>query len=207
MRSIILLGTMTLLAGAVPAFAETAEPLSVDYVIGMLEAGMPQDAIVSRIRDGRLAFVVRRGDIDRLLDAGAGEDLLMAVLQGTWTRPRRLDPGRGEGEDADGSDGGSDESRDGGDGPSYYGYVHFGWPVFYPYYYGYYPYSYGGPVYYGGHYYPRVYYGHHGRHRHGLHRHPGFGGRVGVLGSRTARPRGAFPRGHARSGRGPRGSR
>ncbi len=176
MRSTILLGALLLLMSAAPALAEeTPEPLSVDYVIGLLQAGMTGDAIVEHILENELAFVVRKGDIDRLLEAGAGENVLMSVLQNTWSRPRRLDT-----EGAEGESGEYEEESDTGSQVQYYGAFYFGWPGYYaysPYYYGgyayYYPYYYSHG--YGGYYYG----GRRGHYRHGGH-YGGHGGKVGI---------------------------
>jgi hypothetical protein len=221
MRPAILLGSLLLFVGTGPLLAESAEPLSVDYVIGMLQAGMSQEEVVSHIRDNELTFIIRKGDVDRLLDAGAGEDLLMTVLKGSWSRPRRLDSNDAEKEGVAEEDGYDD-------GPAYRGYFYFGWPGYYydPWYYGYYGYGYPRYSYYyyypyGGHY---GYYGHHGgRGHYGYGRH---GHSVAPRGSprrhHVAAPRGsprgryASPRGGGRSsgsrgvrgaGRAPRGSR
>lgn len=171
MSKTLILGTLLLFMSAVPALAEERpEPLSADYVIGLLQAGMTGEAIVEHILEKELAFVVRKGDIDRLLEAGAGEDVLMAVLQNTWSRPRRLDAEGGEYEE-------SEEESYTDSSVQYYGAFYFGWPGSYyysPYYYGgyayYYPYYYN----YGGHHYNT-----HGYYRYGGHygRH---GGKVGV---------------------------
>jgi len=194
MRSTILLGALLLLMSAAPARAEeTPEPLSVDYVIGLLQAGMTGDAIVEHILEKELAFVVRKGDIDRLLEAGAGEDVLMSVLQNTWSRPRRLDV-------EEGAEGESDEEGDADSHSHYYGAFYFGWP-------GYYAYS---PYYYGGYayYYPYPYsysYGYGGRYggRHGHYRHGGYdgrhGGKVGI-GAGGYLGRGGVHRGGDRGG-------
>ena len=211
MRSTILLGALLLLVSAAPVLAEeTPEPLSVDYVIGLLQAGMTGDAIVEHILEKELAFVVRKGDIDRLLEAGAGESVLMTVLQSTWSRPRRIDAGEG----AEGEPGESDQEGDTDSSVQFYGAFYFGWPGYY--YYS--PYYYGGYAYYYPYYYPysysRGYGGHYGGH---------YGGKVGVGvgsggytgkrdvyrgGHRSGHSRGVSPRGHSgRSGRGmsPRG--
>ncbi len=164
MSKTLILGTLLLFMSAVPALAEERpEPLSADYVIGLLQAGMTGEAIVEHILEKELAFVVRKGDIDRLLEAGAGEDVLMAVLQNTWSRPRRLDAEGGEYEE-------SEEESYTDSSVQYYGAFYFGWP-------GYYYYS---PYYYGGYayYYPYYYnYGGHHYNTHGYYRH---GGKVGV---------------------------
>jgi hypothetical protein len=70
--------TTPALAASAPAAAE-ARAHSVDYVIGMLEAGMDQRAILARIHDEHLTFRLAEGDLDRLRDAGAGDELIDAV--------------------------------------------------------------------------------------------------------------------------------
>jgi hypothetical protein len=96
------------LIGSRPLLASESASRSVDYVIGMLEAGVAQPAIVARIHDKSLTFVLAEGDVDRLRAAGAGDDLIRAVtgagaepsfdVQGpsgkggeATSRPRRLD--------------------------------------------------------------------------------------------------------------------
>lgn len=95
------------LVASVPAVAAQTSTHTVDYVIGMLEAGVDQPTIISRIHERNLVFKLADGDLDRLRAAGAGEDLVNAV-EGkeppkasppvaapggnvAWSRPRRID--------------------------------------------------------------------------------------------------------------------
>lgn len=207
-RFLIIAAALPLLAIA-PAVAGPAEPLTVDYVIGMLDAGMDQDAIVRHIDQEGLRFALRKGDVDRLLEAGAGEDLLLAVLRDGWSRPRRLAPSEGGpvyGQEEEGRP--DEDSEGGGSGSSgHYGvFFSFGFPLYYgyPFYYGY-PYYYGYPHYYA-FYYPRLhhyfyagapYYHHRHPRHHGL-KYAGYGrrshGGPPHLGHRGARPGGRGPR-------------
>ena len=107
-KSLVVLAS--LLAVAIgPSFAATAaRPHSVDYLIGMLEAGVPSRTIIARIHEGSLAITLGEGDLDRLKEAGADEALIGAV-EGTaaatpaeprqsWGRPHRLaEPPTGSG--------------------------------------------------------------------------------------------------------------
>jgi len=70
-----------LFPAALCAAAAPPRPLSVDYVIGMLESGLNQKTIVARITDNSLTFRLSEGDLDRLRAAGAGEDLVKAVTR------------------------------------------------------------------------------------------------------------------------------
>src|SRR5713226_8149862 len=92
-----------------PAGAAQARTHTVDYVIGMLEAGVDQPTILARIHDARLTFQIAAGDLDRLRDAGAGDALVQAVkgaaaapsdeksaAPGASSRPQRLGQGAGE---------------------------------------------------------------------------------------------------------------
>ena len=155
-----------------PAPAGVApDGLSIDYVLGLLEAGMKEGLIVDLIRSRDLRFDLRPGDLDRLLTAGAGEALIGAVVRNgrrvdppSWSRPRRLEEGATTG--GTGSSGGTVE-EDAGEPPpeerwyggvytsvgASYGYGYWAYPDAYPYfsYYYAYPYSYRyGYPYYGG---------------------------------------------------------
>ncbi len=67
------------LIGSRPVIASDAPSRGVDYVIGMLEAGVAQPTIIARIHDKNLTFRISEGDVDRLRAAGAGDELIRAV--------------------------------------------------------------------------------------------------------------------------------
>ncbi len=189
-----------LVAPAGPASAGSSKDLSVDYLIGMLESGMDQQEIVSRITENHLTFRLEEGDLERLRDAGAGEALARAVARDGWSRPRRLDqpaPSSPQGDyDVGPPSQGEDDDwmtprrGDYGYGPAYYpapwfyGYVYY--DPFYPYYY--YPRVYT--------YYPYSVYYHGGFHGPRISGHPG----------RTPRGPGGSAGPGSRAPRGPRGS-
>ncbi len=119
----LVVAVLMAVAGAPSTAATVARPHSVDYVIGMLEAGVPSRTIIARIDKGSLTFTVGAGDVDRLKAAGADEALVRAVKAAAtspvappeatqapekeksqaWSRPPRLAEPRetngGEGED------------------------------------------------------------------------------------------------------------
>ncbi len=192
-------------------------PVSVDYVIGMLEAGMSQQAIVKSVRDRGVTFVLEPEDLDRLREAGAGDLLVRTVMD----RGEAVDnaPPAGDGEGAAGPEGsGADlttrprrlvEGEAGASPQSqtqdmcdiYYCPGDYASAYYYP---GYYPYNYY-PGFYAGYYYPYGYpygyyyygnYGHYGGH----HR-----GRISPRGAPRGQP-GTTPPGGQMSPRGsPRG--
>jgi len=199
--------------------------LSVDYVLGLLEAGMQEGLIVDLINARGLRFDLRPGDLDRLLAAGAGDALIGIVVRNgrqvdpqSWSRPRRIEAGSPAGEKA--TDGEAAEEAGepapaeqrwyGGiyayvGAPYWYGYWSYPYPYpyyysySYPYYYGY-PYRYGYPYHYGygRHYRPAPPRGYTGPRSGGWHSYP-------PRGSGSA-PRGGSPGGHPPSNRSPRGS-
>src|SRR5882672_5199765 len=65
---------------ATTAASAATKPVTVDYVIGLLDAGVDQADIVARIQERDLTFRFAPGDIDRLRAAGASEDLIDEVL-------------------------------------------------------------------------------------------------------------------------------
>lgn len=115
MKTYLFLVPLLLLATATWAVAGLSDHPTVDYVLGMLEAGMEEEAIITRILEKNLTFRVAEGDIDRLRQAGASDRLIITVVRegvilenrrvaaeekgapesagpgnGSWTRPRRL---------------------------------------------------------------------------------------------------------------------
>jgi hypothetical protein len=189
-RLVLIALAALLLAPAAPASAGSPRDLSIDYVIGMLESGMDQQEIVSRITENHLSFRLEEGDLERLRSAGAGEDLLRAVTHDPWSRPRRIDePTTSSPPDDQDVDWMTPRRGDYGYGPAYpsapwwYGYVYY--DPFYPYYY--YPGVYA--------YYPPLVYGHGGFHGHRSSGHPGRAprGSGGSAGSAPRAPR--SPRG------------
>ncbi|MDP3937064.1 MAG: hypothetical protein Q8R92_02880, partial [Deltaproteobacteria bacterium] len=199
--------------------------LSVDYVLGLMEAGMKEGLIVDLIRSRDLHFDLRPGDLDRLLAADAGEALIGVVVRNgrrvdspSWSRPRRLE----EGATSNGTkSSGATTGEEAGQAPppverwyggvytyvgAPYGYGYWAYPYadpypYYSYYYAYpYSYRYGYP-YYGGYGYrgatapPR---GYNAPRSGGWHSSP-------PRGSGSA-PRGGSSGGGAPSSRPPRGS-
>ena len=81
LRPVLMVFVAMLFLAALCAAAAPSRPLSIDYVIGMLESGLDQKTIVARIADGNLTFRLSEGDLDRLRAAGAGEDLVKAVTR------------------------------------------------------------------------------------------------------------------------------
>ncbi len=81
------------------AAAAAAAPHTVDYLIGMLEAGVDQSTIITRIHEKNLTFRLEEGDLDRLKAAGASDALVTAVAgeekgggsSEAWSRPRRME--------------------------------------------------------------------------------------------------------------------
>lgn len=143
--AIVLLAASLMLPARASA-APQAKAVTVDYVIGLLDAGIGQQEILDRIKEKDLTFRLEPGDTDRLREAGAGEDLIAAVTGEAvdrWGRPSRL--GRQE----------TVPQED----VAYYGYGYYDFPFYYPYPYYYLPY--GASIYYSPYYhYPR--YGYHG---------------------------------------------
>jgi hypothetical protein len=195
-RLFLLPPLLVLFLVAVPSTAAETR-VTVDYVIGMLQAGLEQDAIIEQIVDKQVHFVLGEGDLERLRQAGAHEGLVAVVEREvaatgsdaaagqpgeSWSRPQRIPGTVDEGAD----------TAEAAPRPYYgYGYVYYGpWYDYYPYpYYSYYPGYYGVFSYpYYGYYYP--YYGHHAHHHGGYYGHG---------------PRSHYP-GHGGVTRGPRGS-
>ena len=223
-RILILAPILLLLFVSDPATAGSTQPVSIDYVFGMLQAGLDQDEIIRHIVDKDVTFVLAEGDIERLLKAGASEGLVAVVSamakdadSDEWSHPRRIYDRSG------GDDGEKDTDAYGDDASAqFYGYISVSpWYGFYPYY----PYSYGYyyPAYYGSygyyypfghHYYGHHYYGHHSgsRNHHrqsvgrGGHRPPR-GSHVSPRGGRHHRTKGTRHTGVSRGTRGsPRGA-
>jgi hypothetical protein len=169
------------------ASAQGGKAVTVDYVIGLLDAGVSEDDIVARIEKNHLTFRVASGDIDRLMSAGATGHLVDAIISagitlenregapaqgGTdtngWGRPSRMGtqnetyPPSGEAAPppSDGHAEGIEEMPDDG------GYYYPGTSYYYPSYvsfglsYGY-PYYYPYYAYYPYYYYPAYHYGYH----------------------------------------------
>ncbi|HXH28790.1 MAG TPA: hypothetical protein VNL37_07075, partial [Candidatus Polarisedimenticolia bacterium] len=80
-------------AAPAPAATTPAESLSVDYVLGLMRAGMKPGLVVDLIREQDLHFRLAPGDVDRLRSAGASEELVgevtgrAVVLQNNATAP------------------------------------------------------------------------------------------------------------------------
>ncbi len=95
-RLLLLCLPLSFLLPTGPPAAAGARVVSVDYVIGMIEAGLDQTEIIDRIRDNDLTFRMSVQSLDRLRDAGAGDDLIEIVSERAaparedWERPRRL---------------------------------------------------------------------------------------------------------------------
>lgn len=54
---------------AAPQKEPSKKVVTVDYVIGLLDAGIDQKEIIDRIERGQLGFRIAPGDLDRLRDA------------------------------------------------------------------------------------------------------------------------------------------
>lgn len=179
-RAVFVLSLLLFAPVAMVRGEETA-PLSVDYVLGMLESGMEQDEIVYRIIEKNLTFRLTAEDVDRLRAAGASDTLIRVVTRDgaalteldDWSRPRRLEspePAPGGSDEAEVEESAEDpyEEGDGGYGGAVY--IYGGYPYFS---FGWYPY-YGYPYYsahYYSHYYSPYYYGYGSRHGHSYYGH------------------------------------
>jgi hypothetical protein len=67
--------------GSPATLASETPTVSVDYVMGMLQAGMNQQAIVKSILDRGVTFTLGPGDLGRLRAAGAGDLLVQTVMR------------------------------------------------------------------------------------------------------------------------------
>jgi hypothetical protein len=76
---------------ATTAASAATKPVTVDYVIGLIDAGVDQADIVARIQERDLTFRFAPGDIDRLRAAGASEDLIDEVLGRNAVQENRPD--------------------------------------------------------------------------------------------------------------------
>jgi len=224
---VVLAAAFLVAISVVPAGAAQARTHTVDYVIGMLEAGVDQPTILARIHDARLTFQIAAGDLDRLRDAGAGDALVQAVkgaaaapsdeksaAPGASSRPQRLGQGAGEagerleataperesapGEEMEPSDGSeAQQPEESEEAP------HGGYPYYSPSedwgYDGYYPpyYVYYGPPYYYYPYYPYSFYYSFYSPYPFFHNRAFIGGRPGHGGSSIGR---TVPRGTPRGG-------
>jgi len=170
---------------ATTAASAGTKPVTVDYVIGLLDAGVDQADIVARIQERDLTFRFAPGDIDRLRAAGASEDLIDEVLgrnavpenrQGAttggttgrqdqggkdangWGRPSRLGNGGATPPPAEGEAAGDGEGIEELPDAGDYSYPDYGYS--YPGYSSYwFSYGYGYPYYYSPYYYPYRSYG------------------------------------------------
>src|SRR5437899_1002615 len=111
MKKLVLVASFLAAVGCVSVLAADRPVHTVDYVIGMLEAGVDPATIVARIHEGHLTFRVGEGGLDRLRGAGAtdelvravtGEDATPATPQGPTTRrgtapPETAPPATGQG--------------------------------------------------------------------------------------------------------------
>src|SRR5712692_1593693 len=95
MKNIVLVASIVMAFAVVPLIAsEPPRPHTVDYVIGMLEAGMAPQAIIDLIHGKGLTFRIAEGDVDRLRAAGAGDDLV-GVVTGEEATPKAVAPSQG----------------------------------------------------------------------------------------------------------------
>src|SRR5438445_1099879 len=79
MKKLVLVASFLAAVGCVSVLAADRPAHTVDYVIGMLEAGVNPATIVARIHEGHLTFRLGEGDLDRLRSAGATDELVRAV--------------------------------------------------------------------------------------------------------------------------------
>ena len=80
-RIVLLVSLLLIVPFTLARAADEPQVMSADYLIGMLQAGMDQDAIIERVINEDLLFRLEKGDIDRLRDAGAGKDLIRVVAR------------------------------------------------------------------------------------------------------------------------------
>jgi hypothetical protein len=71
------------------ASAAGTKSVTVDYVIGLLDAGVAEDDVVTRIKENHLTFRVAPGDIDRLMAAGATGHLIDEIINAGVTLENR----------------------------------------------------------------------------------------------------------------------
>ncbi len=186
MTRIALVPTFLVALFVVPLYAAPSKQTvhTVDYVIGLLEAGVDQDTIVDQIHDKALTFRIGEGDLARLREAGADEKLVK-VVTGASVRPEGPAPGPGtKGPELERPDRGDEappgadveppgrpedeegdlQEEEGYQGGSVGEAPHGGYPYYVPGedygYYGmdYYPYWYGAPYYYPYYPYPWSFY-------------------------------------------------
>lgn len=136
-RIVIVAAMLCALAGATVVAAPAPHPHSIDYVIGMLEAGVPSRTVVARIQKTSMTFRLEEGDLDRLKAAGADDALVHAVETAAtndtgspatstqsgkgdtktqrWSRPQRLaEPQKAEPQNAEPQN--NDDDRQGAAG-------------------------------------------------------------------------------------------
>jgi hypothetical protein len=225
---LLLMTFVTLAVLATTTASAATKPVTVDYVIGLLDAGVDQADIQARIQERDLTFHFAPGDIDRLRAAGASEDLIDEVLgrnattggtggrqdQGGkdangWGRPNRMGNGAVTAPPAGG------EAVYNGEGieelPDDSDYSYSGYGYSYPGYSSYlFSYGYGYPYYYSPYYYPYYSYGfysspfcHFGGHSFRTAPHGGGGWRSAPHGGGNPR---SSPRGGGNPRSSPRGS-
>lgn len=147
---------LPLLLSATPqAPAGAHGPLTVDYVLGLMQAGLQPQAIEDLIQHEDLTFVVRAGDADRLRAAGADSALVGLVTEERAETGQAMAEGGAvsgtEGEDATQY---GDTTCEGSDCPGYDGTYYYGSPAYGP---DYYPYP-GYPFYMSYYYGPYAFY-------------------------------------------------
>jgi hypothetical protein len=209
---ILLLGLpLTLLLAIAPLAASEVKPVTVDYVIGMIDSGLEPEAIIEHIVDHKLTFRLSEKSLERLRAAGASDDLIGVVrdrsarVRDDWERPRRL----GEYGDiwSDNGEGDEDEGYGGG-AVSYGGYMYFGpWYGYYPGMYG--PYFYDPYFIHYSYYLPYGYHSYYFPRAHPPRQHGRFHGHGFVPRGERITPRGSPPAGRSPGGgrtRPPRGS-
>jgi len=181
---------LSLLLATGPVAAAEAKVVSVDYVIGMIEAGLGQDEIVEHILANKLTFRVSEESLGRLREAGAGDELVEVVRKRTvpdrqeWERPRRLG---GYGDIWSDTDEGAYYDLRYGYYPGFYGYAFYD------------PYGFYDPF-----YRPYPYYSFYFHRYYGPRLHHRFQGNVGHLRGDRVAPRGSPPAGRSSGGGRPR---
>jgi hypothetical protein len=109
MTRTVLVATFLTAVALVSLHAAPSQTHTVDYVIGLLEAGVDQQTIVGQIHERGLTFRMAEGDLDRLREAGASPALVKAVTDASpkpegapgtkateeWSRPHRMEHDRG----------------------------------------------------------------------------------------------------------------
>ncbi len=80
-----LLVALILLAGTGCAGVGPRQPLALQEVVRMSQAGQPADEVIARVRDSRTTYALRGSDLHRLREAGVAPAVL-DYLQASYLR-------------------------------------------------------------------------------------------------------------------------